>query len=191
MKRNKLDKGQYGYRSSNRKMQVAIVAVCAVAILLQLAARNFTTTDGARNILTVMAILTVLPMANMASPMLAGWKYKDSPKELYERIQKHESDFCILYDLIITSKESIMPMAAVIVHPTGIYGYCTAQKIDVKKAERFLNDMLESHRLDGNAKVIKDEKTWFTRLENLKPASEYEDDGSVQTAAGLLKSISM
>ena len=184
-------KGQYGYRDGNRKMRLILVLVLLAAILLQLLARYLTDNQAARNILTVMAILTVLPMANMASPLIASWKYRTAPAAFHKKAAAYESRFTILYDLIITSKDFIMPMDAIAVHPKGVIAYCTRQKVDPGKAEQFLNSMLTGQKLDANAKVIKDEAAFFRRLDNLKPSSEYEDDGSLPYVEALLKSLSM
>lgn len=184
-------KGQYGYRDSNRKMRLIIVLVLLAAILVQLLARYLTDSQAAKNILTVMAILTVLPMANMASPLIASWKYCTPSAAFYKRASSYETRFPVLYDLVITSKDFIMPMDAIAVHPKGVIAYCTGQKVDPAKAEQFLNSMLSGQKLDANAKVIKDEAAFFRRLDNLKPSSEYEDDGSLPYVEALLKSLSM
>ncbi len=184
-------KGEYGYRTHHRKMQIGMVAFGAAMILAQLAARHFVEDQAWKNILTVMAILSVLPTANIASPLFAGWRFKTPPKEFYDRVHPYEERFTILYDLVITSKEAIMPMDAAIVHPTGVYCFCTLDKVDARKGETYLNGMFTAHRLDPHVKIIKDEKTFFQRLDSLKPASEYEDDGSVEYGAGLLKNLSM
>ncbi|RGY99397.1 O-linked GlcNAc transferase-like protein [Clostridium sp. AM58-1XD] len=191
MKNHGKNKGEYGYRTSHRKMQLCMVAFGAVMILIQLGARGFTDNSSVKNILTVMAVLSVLPTANVASPLLAAWRYKTPPEAFYSRVHAYEEHFMILYELIITSKEAMMPMDAVIVHPTGIYCYCTSERADAKKGEEYLNGMLTAHRLDPDSKIIKDEKIFFQRLESLKPASEYDDDGSVEYAAELLKQLSM
>ena len=70
------EKGDYGYRDSSRRMRMMITAILVAAILAQVAARFLAKEQAAKNILTVMAILTVLPMANMASPLLASWRYR-------------------------------------------------------------------------------------------------------------------
>lgn len=184
-------KGQYGYRDSNRIMRLLIVLALLAAILIQLLFRYLTTDSSARNILTVMAILTVLPMANMASPLIASWRYRTPSREFYERVSVYESRFPVLYDLVITSRDAIMPMDAIAVHPNGVTAYCTNGKVDCGKAERFLNEMLSGHKLDPHARVIRDENAFFRRLDNLKPASEYEDDGSLPYVEALLKSLSM
>lgn len=189
--KNKKEKGQYGYRTYHKKIQLLKVAFGAVMILVQLGARNLTDNDAAKNVLTIMAILSVLPTANVASPLLAAWKYRTPSLDFYQRVSKMESAGVILYDLIITSKEQIIPADAVMVHPQGVFVYCTSGKADGKKAEKYLNTMFTSHRLDPNAKVIKDETAFLKRLESLKPSSEYEDDGSVDYAVNLLKNLSM
>lgn len=184
-------KGQYGYRDSNRKLRLIIVLVLLAAILLQLSVRYLVKDQATRNILTVMAVLTVLPMANMASPLIASWKYRTAGPAFYQKAAVYESRCTILYDLVLTSKECIMPMDAIAVHPKGVIAFCSGQKVDPVKAERFLNSMLAGQKLDQNAKVIKDENAFFRRLDNLKPASEYEDDGSLPYVEALLKSLSL
>lgn len=184
-------KGEYGYRDNNRKVRLIIVLVLLAAILIQLAARYLTDHESARNILTVMAILTVLPMANMASPLIASWKYRTAPEPFYKKAAAYEARFTILYDLVITSKEFIMPMDAIAVHPNGVIAFCTNGKVDSAKAELFLSGMLSGQKLEPNAKVIKDEHAFFRRLDNLKPTSAYEDDGSLPYVEALLKSLSL
>lgn len=189
--KNRKNKGEYGYRDYRRNMRTIMVAVGAAAIIIQLGARGFTDNDAAKNILTVMAVLSVLPAANLASPLLASWRYRTPPEAFYRKVHAYEDRFAILYDLIVTTKEVILPFDAVIVHPLGIYAYCTSQKADVKQAEKTLNEFLKAQRLDGNLKIIKDEKSFFQRLEELKPSAGYEDDGSVDYAVSFLKNMSM
>ena len=84
-----------------------------------------------------------------------------------------------------------MPVDAAVVHPTGVYLYCTIPKVDRKKAEKFLNEMLVGWKLDGNAKVMNEEKKFLRRLSELKNVTEEEDDGSAPHVLKLLKSLSM
>ena len=70
----KIRKGQYGYRDQHKKSRALLTGLFAVAIIAQLIARQLASEQAAKNILTVMAILTVLPMANLASPLLASWR---------------------------------------------------------------------------------------------------------------------
>lgn len=185
------EKGQYGYRDFHRKVQTAKVAFGGAMILIQLLARNFTDNESAKNILTVMAILSVLPTANTASPLLASWRYRTPSRDFHMRISTLEAKGRVLYDLIITSREQIMPMDAVFVHPAGVFALCSGEKADVRKAERFLNETFRARRLDGNVKVFRDESVFLKEVAVLKPAGGFEDDGSVEYGIRVLKGLSM
>ena len=163
----------------------------AALILAQLGARALTDQEAAKNILTVMAILSVLPTANLAAPLLASWKYRTPPQAFYDRCRPLEQKGTVLYDLILTSKEQVMPMDAVLVHPQGVIALCSRSGLDTKKAEQFLNGMFSAHKLDPHVRVFTDEKTFRRRADALQPADQYEDDGSTAYAAGLLKNLSM
>lgn len=186
-----IKKGAYGYRDNNRMMRLLITGILLAAVLIQLIVRHFISNTATKNILTVMAILTVLPMANMASPLIASWKYRTSSADFHNRVARQEGKCIILYDLVLTSKADIMPMDAIGVHPLGVFCYCSKGSIQAEAAETYLNEMLSAQKLTPNARVIKDEGAFHRRLEHLKPASEYEDDGSIPYVVALLKSLSM
>lgn len=191
LKQTHQEKGQYGYRDYHKKAELVKIAVGAGAILIQLGARMLTDRTSLQNLLTVMAIVTVLPVANLAAPLLAAFRYRTPGKDFYRRLCPYEERMTVLYDLILTSKEAVMPMDGILVHPTGVYCYCTNPRISVSKAEAFLNQMFQSHRLDPHVKILTEEKAFFKRAASLKPADEYEDDGSVAYTANLLKNLSM
>lgn len=187
----KKEKGQYGYRNSRRRMRLMITVVLVAAILAQLAGRYLTDDQAAKNILTVMAILTVLPMANMASPLLASWKYRTPPAEFYEKMKPYEEKCTILYDLILTTKEYVLPMDAIAVHSHGIYAFCTAGRLDVGKAEKSLNMQFAAGGSGRKIRIIPDEKSFFRRLDSLKPEENQEKENSAEYELSLLKSMSM
>ena len=184
-------KGQYGCRNRRKYIQIAGVALGAAAILIQLGARALVEGEAYKNILTVMAIVSVLPTANVAVPFLASIRFWTPKKEFYQKLNPYEEKCTVLYDLILTSREQILPMDGILVHPTGVYCFCSNPKADIRKAENYLNEVFRSHKLDPNVKVIADEKAFFRRAASLKPADGYEDDGSVGYAADLLKTLSM
>lgn len=189
--KNKKEKGQYGYRDSHRKMQLLLVLFFAAMVVVQLAARAWVTTSEAENILTVMAVLSVLPAANVASPLLASWKYKTGSMEFYQRVSSYEQTCSVLYDLILTSRDFIMPADAIIVHPLGVYLYCTSSKVTIGQAENYLNQMLSDNKLNLNAKVFHDETLFFHHLDSLGFTVDFEDEASVKYTMGLLKNLSM
>lgn len=187
----RLQKGIYGYRNKLKVRQGIIVGVLAAFIIAQLLLRNSLTNSTWRNIITVMAILTVLPAANVASPLVAILPYKTSSEDFHKKMLPYEEIGVVLYDLVMTTKEDVLPCDAIVVHPTGVYAYCINQKANEKRAKAAINEIFKAHRLDPNFHITNDYKVFEKRLVTLKPASNYEDDGSVEYACGVLKSLSM
>ena len=187
----KIKKGEYGYRNSFKRRQLFKIGILVLFILAQLGARFLTDSQPLKNILTVMAVVTVLPAANLASPLVAIFNYHTPPESFYQEFHPYEEKFQVLYDLVITTKDYVMPMDAIIVHPTGVYAYCINKKINIPDGEKALNEMFAAQRLDPNVKLTKELSTFEKRAKSLKPDSDYEDDGSVDYAVSLLKSLSM
>ncbi len=184
-------KGQYGYRNYHKKAELGKILAGAVLILAQLLARGLVDGSSWKNILTITAVLSVLPVANGASPLLAAWGYKTLPEELYIKASSYEGKVRLLYDLIITSRDAVLPVDVAAVHPSGVYVYCTAKRVDKEKAECFFKDMFLSHQLKPEVRLFLDEKAFLNFLSGLGPETEYKDDGSVERASSLLKSLSM
>lgn len=191
MKKKKIVKGQYGYRDAHKKAQIRNVSIFAVAIIAVLIGRFFVTWEDMKKMMMITAILLVLPMANLASPLIVSWKFKTTPKDFYDAVKPYESKFPILYDLIITNTDLIMPIDAAVIHPSGVYLFCPNKNIDTKKAEKFLNEILIGWKLDGNAKVMVEKKNYLNRLASLKEVTEEDDDGSAEYVKKVLLGLSM
>ncbi len=112
-------------------------------IIAQLVGRSFTDNDSVKKILTVMAIVTVLPAANLASPLIAIFKYHTPEQAFHEAYMPYEEKFEVLYDLVLTTPEDVIPSDVTVVHPTGIYVYCINPKLNVKRAEAGLNELFK------------------------------------------------
>ena len=187
----KIKKGDYGYRNYFKRRQLFWIAILALFIIAQLCGRLFTDNESLKKILTVMAIVTVLPAANLAAPLIAIFRYHTPEQAFHEAYMPYEDKFEVLYDLVLTTSSDVIPSDVVVVHPIGIYVYCINSKLNVKRAETGLNDLLKANKLDPNLKIVTSRNTFDKRLHGLKPASEYEDDGSVEYGVRVIKSLSM
>ena len=187
----KKEQGVYGYRDYFKRKRLFWIGLmaCAIGILMII---RFTTANRILNILRIIcAVLIAIPLANLATPLAAVWKFKTPDRAFYEKVKPYEEKALILYDMVLTTTTSVIPVDVLAIHPTGIYAYNINPKVNVKASEAELNRTLEAMRLDGNLHIISDWKTFEKRMESLKPASEYEDDGSMDYAAETLKKMSM
>ena len=190
MFKSKIKKGEYGYRDYHKKTQLRNVALIGLLIIGILIGRYFAA-ETLKTVMIVSAILLVLPLANLASPMLVSWKYKTTPKEFYDSVKPYEEKFPVLYDLIITNSDLVMPVDAAVIHPTGVYLFTPNKSIDTKKAEKFINGILVNWKLDGNTKVMTEKKNYQDRLASLNDMTEEDDDGSADYVKNVLLGLSM
>ncbi|WP_194609200.1 O-linked GlcNAc transferase-like protein [Clostridium vitabionis] len=186
----KVEKGEMGYRKYFRTKRLAGVGamLAVIAVLVIIRAR----TEGTAAMLsTLSAVFMAIPMANYATPLIASWKWRGTPESTHAMYQKYEKRFPVLYDLILTTREAVMPVDVAVVHPTGVYCYCTNPKAKTAQAEKSLNAYFQSVKLDPNLHIFVEKKLFDRRINTLKPASAYEDDGSLDYAAKTLKSLCM
>ena len=173
----KIKKGDYGYRNHFKRKQLFIIALLALFIIAQLVGRSFTDNDSVKK--------------NLASPLIAIFKYHTPEQAFHEAYMPYEEKFEVLYDLVLTTPEDVIPSDVTVVHPTGIYVYCINPKLNVKRAEAGLNELLKANKLDPNLKIVTSRSTFDKRIHSLKPASEYEDDGTVEYGVRVIKGLSM
>ncbi|MDD6196154.1 O-linked GlcNAc transferase-like protein [[Clostridium] aminophilum] len=188
---SRIEKGTYGYRDQYKKRQIGYMSFFGALILVGLGVRFFADFSYHTALGSIAAVLAAIPLANILSPFVVLYPWKTMKKEDYDQYSARERDFRILYDLIITTKEDVMVMDVLVVHPTGIYGWCTNPKVVTDRAEDNVNNTLAAMHLDPNFHVIKDRKVFDKRFDSLKPASEYEDDGTVDYAVEVLEKISV
>ena len=80
----RLEKGTYRYRTAHKKRQLFFVVLFILAIVAQLILRNFITAQIYKNLVTISAILTVLPMANLASPLVVAARIPEVPEKFHD-----------------------------------------------------------------------------------------------------------
>ena len=185
-----LKKGSYGYRDAHRKRELLIFSVLAATILVQVVLSKVLT-GNARIVFTVTGILTVLPLANLASPMFAMFRYKTPSRELYEKVRKEEDRGLLLYDLIITSKETIMPAEFILVRP-GVAILCAAdRKLNESALKAWVRENLRKQGLKANVNLYRDTDSFLKALEKLPVLTADEKDAeAVEKTARLLKELS-
>lgn len=64
----KIKKGMYGYRDAHKKRQILLVSLFLLVIAALLVSRYFITWKSLKNLVTISAILTVLPWRTWRRP---------------------------------------------------------------------------------------------------------------------------
>ena len=146
MKRN--TKGHFGYirrRKRNLSIMVGILAAGIIGLVLL----GYLTLGTKNNWLTIVAILTVLPTANLAVVLFALLPYKGRPKEEYDQVVSIVGDSVLDTELIITSKtDKNMEIDYAYFHEEGVFCYTIRISENHAEKQRRLIRREGLHRLE-------------------------------------------
>ncbi len=187
----KITKGHYGYirrRKKNLSIKVGILAAGIIGLLML----GYVTLGTKNNWLTIVAILTVLPTANLAVVLAALLPYKGRPMEEYQQVTALTGDGVLDTELVITSKtDKAMELNYAYFHEEGIYCYTINKKMDVKKTEGYLKTMLKNNGVSGEVKIFTDWRGFLKRLKTLPPSSRKTCDEILLKQEGVFRAISL
>ena len=187
----RFQKGQPGYRDAWHRRQGLLILVFALLILLQLAARGLTDSLSLKRILTVSAILTVLPAANLAAPFLATIRMASLPSELAGKLAGLERKGLLLTELMISSGEGILPAQACLVTKDRVLILGTESGRGSAGFSSYLEGMFAKHRLSFSVRIVFREEDFFCMAEKLPDARPAKPTEEMRLAGELLLSLSI
>lgn len=163
----KIEKGKAGYIPAQKRragLQTA-VGFGLVAILL---ITGYIQTHNRLNLFTVIAILGCLPTCQALVRLITFLPHKTIEKEKAEEIHMNAALLTTAFDLIITSKEKIMPVDAFVISGHTVFGYASSPKTNPIKAAEYIRDTLaRNHYAQVTVKIFPDYKAFLSRVEGL------------------------
>lgn len=169
MKRVK--KGQLGYIKYRRNFHLIFsIILFAMAVALYIA--GIKATGDNKNLLTVVAILGVLPASQSLVTTILGFRAKSCSKELYEKIEKKvEEDMVSVYDLYFTTYDKNYPVSHIIMKNNCLCGIMNQTKHSVQEFEKYLEETFTKNGIKGvSVKIFEQNMTekYLNRLDELK-----------------------
>lgn len=169
----KIDKGQLGYIDLKKK-QRGIVTGAGFFLVAVLFFIGFLSTGTRNNIMTVFSILTVLPVAKFAVGFFMLLPFQSLKEEEYRKIVKASGTAFVLAELMITSREKVLPTDYMVVQNGNVCGF-TRKGYDTDYAARFIADNLRSNGVKASVHIFREEKQFLKRageLSRLEPDEE-------------------
>lgn len=174
----KIEKGRPGYLKA-RKIRLICIAAAEFAVIIALLILGYVQTGTKLNLLTVVAILGCLPACKVLVGLIAIFPYRTISPDRAEEIQKEAPLLATAFDLVITSREKIMPVEALVISENTVCGYAPNKKTDPEIAARHMKNILEENRLTKiTVKVFHDYTPFLTRAEGMNRIAEVEQTGS-------------
>ncbi len=146
-------KGDYGYYSYEKKRRIAIVALL-FGICLMIFFTGLIMTGSRKNLLTLVAILGVLPAAKWATSMIMILLQKPVDRKVYEVTEQIAGDLTHGYELCVTAYEGRLSLDAVVVCGNCIAIYSSAEKGRFEFMETHIRKIIHGNGLGNPALKI-------------------------------------
>ena len=165
MKKQKLERGQYGYLKQRKQkalygtflMVLIGVAIFVLGLLLN--------KMEATNLFTVIAVCMVMPAAKYFVSYVVLFPYKPMDAETKERLDSYAKDGdTVLYDVVFTSSEKVMHLDCIYVTGHQIIGYTSRAKDNVQIMQDYLKKELKLRCLSYVVYIATEEKQLKDRM---------------------------
>lgn len=189
----KIKKGSAGYLDSQLKIEIIRTIIyfvlCIVIFIL-----GYWQTGTKENIMTIVAVVGILPSSKALVGVIVRFPHRSiSPKTAHDIASKSEH-LTVIYDLIITSTEKVMPISCIAISGDKIFGYTDNQKVDLAHAGLSIKKMLQSHDFDVSVKIMNQYTPFLSRVEGLNNIQAIEKNDlkeQEEIMAQLIRQISM
>ena len=114
-------KGSYGYIKHSKKVWV-IKTTIMYAVSLSLFIAGYIATKSKENMLTIVAVLGVLPATKSFVTTVLYVKAKGCSEKLHNKVKEYDQKQLIAYDLVFTAEDFTMEVPAIVVRDNAICG---------------------------------------------------------------------
>lgn len=162
----KIKKGQFGYTKAHRKQQF-LKFLLYVALSLAVFLLGLLVTKTTENLLSVVAIVGVLPCTKELIGVIMSFKRKPMDAEMHRQISEKAGELEQIYELLFTTSETSYPMEAVVIEGKDVICYSADKACDTKKIQEHLYKLLNANGYKENVKIFTDLKKFLDRTGDL------------------------
>lgn len=183
-----------GYLREKLKIEI-VRTIVYFAIVLAVYLLGYSQTHSNKNYLTVVAVVGCLPACKALVGVITRIPHKSIDPERAKEIAERASNLTVIYDLVVTSTEKIMPIECIVISGEVIFGYVSSPKVDLKETASYIRRMLNQNELEvSTIKLFNQYKPFLLRVDGLESiaaveqadTSEYE-----QKLAALILNLSL
>lgn len=176
MKEKQLEKGSYGYFNQKRRWEI-LKTILMFAVSFSLFFAGYNVTGKKANILTIVAVLGMLPASKSAVSMIMYLRYHGCSSQLHEKLTKEFGDFDGIlhsYDLVFTTYKINYQVPSVVVKNGNVCGICQKKETELNELNKHITQILSQNGLKANVKMFYQTDTYINRIRQLKELGESE-----------------
>lgn len=172
----RLPKGCFGYLKSERRFQVIKTAIFFI-IPITLFIAGWITTKSRLNLLTVVAILGMLPAGKSLVGCIMLFRAWYCPKEVYDKVSSQDEEVKTVYELNITTYKNLFHISSLCCGGKAICAYTPQKNTPSAEFEKYIKNTLEANSYKGyTVKLFCDLDKYYERRESLKNLETEQDD---------------
>ncbi len=161
-------KGQRGYLDTQKVYEI-IRTILYFSFSLSIFFIGWYHTRTRSNLLSILAVLCLLPASKSAVNMIMFLRYKSCDRENADLIDAESGEMNGLYDCVFTSYEKNYSIAHLVVKGSTICGFSENKEFDEQSFDKHLNDILAKENYKNvSIKIFNDRKKYLERLQQLK-----------------------
>ena len=182
MMKNKVTKGSYEYLK-NRKIQTILWTVLLFTVSASLFLTGVVTTGTKKNLLTIVAVLGVLPASRSLVTAFMYCKAKGCTAKWYDSHHELVGQFKHgYYDLVFTTYETAYNVPVLVIKDGNICGLTYDEKKPIKQLEEHIQTCLKKEKRSGNVVIFHKEEDFLKRVEQMIQLEEKEPSKDLDRA---------
>lgn len=166
MAKTQLEKGDYAYLKKKKKIEV-IKTIILFAIAFAVFLTGYLHTGTRNNLLSVVAVLGILPASKSAVSMIMFVRYKAVSEQVHEQLKGFEDNGVMLYDLIFVLNQQAVKTECVVIADTAVVVYTKNDKLDEGQISKQLKNFLANQGKGScSIKVCNGEKAFLEQAKS-------------------------
>lgn len=158
-----MEKGTYGYLNQRKKMLMILTLICFAIVFIILFA-GILICKTKNNILTVFAILTVLPSAKVMVSWLMLIRYNTPNQDYYKKVCEQVKQLPILSDCVVTCKDKTVFVPYAVISDTTIYCYTSNAQFDEDYFEKNTMEFIKKCGDSVSVKLYKEFESFLKKV---------------------------
>lgn len=168
---NKLTKGEKGYFEQKKKREL-VKTILLFAIPLALFVAGYVSTKTRLNVLTIVAVLGMLPASRSLVTLIMYLKSGVITDTDYEKIKDLVSPLTHSYDNVFTTYEKTYEIPSLVIRSGNVCGYASKKYPKIGDLEKHLETCIRKEGYSVNVKIFDSLESYVDRLQSINKLSE-------------------
>ena len=182
-------KGTKNYLKTQRVYEI-IRTILFFSISGALFAAGWISTGSRLNLLTIVAVLGILPASKALVSVIMFCRYQSLSETNAEKIEAHVQGLTCLYDMVFTGREKNYFVGHLTIKGNTVCGFTEQSKFDEQAFYQHLDQLIKVDSFKNvNVKVFTDLKKYIDRLDQMQALAC--DETNTKGIADTLKSVSL